>query len=294
MKSNTVRLIALSTAALFFSLACNKDNSTGSNPNIPAGKSRVSVYLSDGPVSFYKVLIDIRQVVIAVDTAMNQTDSDRDDEWDDGYFGRHRDEEHKSVIWDTLSITPGVYDLLKLRNGTDTLLGAGIYPKGKVLKVRITLGSDNTIYTDSATSYPLEVFGFHPYFDINIRRENVYSVSNNEFKLWLDFNLEKSIFFWSGTYYLKPWVVAFNDQTSSKIKGLVLPEGASPLVEAFNATDTIYAVPEDEGRYMMRGVNPGTYSIFFRGHLGYQDTTINSIIVTSGQTTNAPTITLHK
>ena len=44
---------------------------------------------------------------------------------------------------------------MALRNGVDTLLGTGTYPTGKVLKVRVTLGSDNSIYTDSLTSYPL-------------------------------------------------------------------------------------------------------------------------------------------
>jgi len=295
MKTSTKWLAAAGSLAAFsLFLACNKDNSSGSNPNIPAGKSQVSVYLSDGPVSFYKVLVDIRQVAVLIDTAAIQTDSDRDDQWDVNYYGWHRDHDHKSVIWDTLSISPGVYDLLQLRNGVDTLLGTGTYPSGKVLKVRITLGSDNTIFSDSLTSYPLEVFGFLPYFDVNVRKENVFSVSNNDFKLWLDFNLQRSIFFWSGTYYLSPYVVAFNDHTGSRIEGSVLPPGASPLVEAFNATDTVYAVPGDRGHYLIRAVNPGTYSITIKGHNGYNDTTLNNIVVNGGHTTEAPAITLHK
>src|SRR6266581_3988341 len=118
-------------------LACNKNNSSGSNPNIPAGKSQVSVYMMDDPIQFTKVLIDIRQVVVEIDTATKQTEADEDDQWDDNFWGRHHDEGNKSVIWDTLSITPGVYDLLKLRNGADTLLALGQFPSGKILKVKI-------------------------------------------------------------------------------------------------------------------------------------------------------------
>jgi hypothetical protein len=291
----TAAACGIAVIVLFF--ACSKENSSGSNPNIPAGKSQVSVYMTDGPAEFYKVLIDIRQVAVLIDTSVKETDSDDDHQWDEDWEGWRHHEDHdkdKSVFWDTLSVTPGVYDLLKLRNGTDTLLGSGTFPSGKILKIRITLGSDNTIFTDSLTSYSLEVFGPHPYFDINVRREDVFGVSNNDFKLWLDFNLQRSIFFWSGTFYLSPYIVVFNDHTTAKIEGLVLPPGASPLVEAFNGTDTVYAVPAWGGGYLIRNVDPGTYSLSIFGHHGYNDTTVNNIVVNAGKTTKAPTITLHQ
>src|SRR5258706_1104208 len=184
MKTVTKWLAAGSglTAVLIF-FACNKNNSSGSNPNIPPGKSQVSVYMMDDPIQFAKVLIDIRQVVVEIDTSSKQTDPDEDDQWDENFWGRHHDESNKSVIWDTLSITPGVYDLLQLRNGTDPLLASGQFPSGKILKLKITLGSDNTIYTDSTTHYPLEVFGPNPYFTVNVSRTNVSAINSNDFKL---------------------------------------------------------------------------------------------------------------
>jgi len=281
-------------AALLLFIACNKNNSSTSNPNIPKGQSQVSVYMMDDPIQLAKVLIDIRQIAVEIDTASKQTDADHDDQWDDNYWGWHRDKDHKSVIWDTLSITPGVYDLLQLRNGTDTLLASGLYPTGKILKLKITLGSDNTIYTDSTTHYPLEVFGPNPYFTVNVSRTNVSAVSNNDFKLWLDFNLSRSIFFWSGQFLLKPYVVAFNDVVAAKVQGRVIPEGASPLVTAFSSSDTLYAIPNEDGKYLFRGVPTGTYSINFKGHDGYQDTTISGIVVDSMKVVQVPTITLHK
>ena len=285
MKISLNWLAAMSgTALLMVFLACNKENSPDS-ASIPAGQSKMSIYMTDGPIQFYKVLIDIRQVAIKIDTAMHQDDADNDREWSDDW---------KNTIWDTLQITPGVYDLLSLRNGVDTLLASGNYPSGKVVKVRITLGSDNTIYTDSLTSYPLVVLGSHPFFDINVRREHVFDVSNNEFKLWLDFNLHKSIFFWSGTFYMTPYIIIFNDHTTGRVAGLVLPPGASPLIQAYNATDTVYAVPNWGGGYLLRGMNPGSYSISVMGHNGYNDTTLSNIVVESGQITKAPTATLHK
>jgi hypothetical protein len=285
---------AVGVAAVLFIFACNKNNSSNSNSNIPPGKSQMSIYMMDDPIAFTKVLIDIRQVAVEIDTASKQTDADEDDEWDDNYWGRHRDNDNKSVLWDTLNITPGVYNLMDLRNGTDTLLATGNYPTGKVLKVRITLGSDNTVYTDSTTFYPLEVFGPNPYFTVNVRRENVDVIASNDFKLWLDFNLARSIFFWNGTFLLSPYVVAFNDVTYAKLEGQVLPDGAANLVMAWSGTDTLYAIPNWNGNYQIRGVPAGTYSINFKGHNGYQDTTISNIVVDSAKTTQVPTITLHK
>jgi len=283
-------------AALFFVFSCNKNNSSGSNPNIPAGKSQVSIYMMDDPIQYTKVLIDIRQVVVEVDTGAKQTDSDRDDQWDDNFCGWHRTKENSSVIWDTLNITPGVYDLLQLRNGTDTLLANGLIPSGKILKVKITLGSDNTVYTDSTTHYPLEVFGPSPTFTINVRRVNVNAASSNDFQLWLDFNLQRSIFFWNGEFLLKPYIVVFNDQVQARIKGQALPLRKVALITAVsNNNDTLYAIPNwFDGDYLIRNAPAGTYSINFKGRDGYKDTTITNISVTAGQTTKAPTVTLHQ
>ena len=294
MKTVTKWLAAATGAtALLVFAACHKSNSSNSNPNIPKGQSQVSVYMMDGPADYTKVLIDIRQVAVEIDTASKQNDADHDDQWDDNYCGEHRTKQNSSVIWDTLSITPGVYDLLQLRNGADTLLASGLYATGKILKIKVTLGSDNTLYTDSATHYPLEVFGPSPAFTINVSRTNVQDVTNNEFKVWLDFNLGRSIFFWSGTFYLKPYVVVFNDMVSAKVQGAVLPPGAGALVTGISGTDTIYAVPFGNGQYQFRGVSAGTWSFNFKGSRGYQDTTITNVSVDSMKTVKLPTITLH-
>jgi uncharacterized protein DUF4382 len=295
MKTVTKWLAAASGAvAMLVFFACNKSNSSNSNPNIPKGQSQVSMYMMDGPIDFYKVLIDIRQVTVEIDTATTQNAADEDDEWDANYCGFHRTASNKSVIWDTLTITPGVYNLLDLRNGTDTLLASGLYPTGKILKIQITLGSDNTVYTDSTTYYPLEIFGPNPYFTINVQRTNVQDVTNNEFKLWLDFNLEKSIFFWDGTFLLEPYFTVFNDMVGAKVQGTVLPPGAGALVEGINGTDTIYAIPFWSGQYQFRNVPVGTWSFTFKGMNGYQDTTISNIAVDSMKTVTLPQITLHK
>lgn len=297
MKTVT-KWLAAATGALsilvFF--ACNKSNSSNSNPNIPKGQSQVSMYMMDGPGDFFKVFIDIRQISIEVDTAMKQNDQDNDDQWDDNYNGEHRDAGDKSVIWDTLDITPGVYDLLSLRNGVDTLIGSGIFKTGKIVKIKVTIGSDNTVYTDSTTHFTLHFPGADTThtFTVNVRREDVDDMSSNEFKMWIDFNIARSIFFENGKFLLQPFFEVFNDETEAKVSGQVLPEGAGALVTGYMGTDTIYAVPNDDGRFKFRNVPVGKWSFNFKGTTGYQDTTISNIAVDSMKTVTLPTITLHK
>jgi Domain of unknown function (DUF4382) len=295
MKTMIAWLTAASgITAVLFIFACNKTSSAKSGSNIPAGQSQLSVYMMDGPIQADSVLLDITQVRVEVDTATTESAADNPNQWDANYCGWGRGPSNKSLIWDTLSITPGIYNLLALRNGTDTLLTSSLIASGKILKIEVTLGSSNKVYTDSTTSYPLVIFGPTNYFTINVSRTNVNTVSNNEFQLWLDFNLSRSIIFWNGQFYLDPYFTVFNDNVMAKIQGTVLPYGAGALVTAISGSDTLYAIPFWSGQYQFRNVPAGTYSISFTGMQGYSDTTISNIVVDSAKTTGVPTVTLHK
>jgi len=250
--------------------------------------------MMDGPIQMDSVFLDITQVRVEVDTATTQSAADNPNQWNADYCGWGRGPSNKSLIWDTLSITPGIYNLLALRNGTDTLLTSSLITSGKILKIEVTLGSSNKVYTDSTTSYPLVIWGPTNYFTINVSRTNVEDVSNNQFQLWLDFNLSRSIIFWNGEFYLDPYFTVFNDMVMAKLQGTVLPYGAGALVTAISGSDTLYAIPFWTGQYQFRNVPAGTYSISFTGMRGYSDTTISNIVVDSAKTTNVPTVTLHK
>ena len=295
MKTMSAWLTAIvGITAVLSIVACNKNNSSNSNPNIPKGKSQLSVYMTDAPVQYDSVLINIQMVVVEVDTSTTQTAPDDSRQWDDDWCGEGRGPSNKSVIWDTLSITPGMYNLLALRNGTDTLLSSSLITTGKILKIKILIGSGNEVFIDSTADYPLVVFGPSPWFTINVSRTDVANVTNNELKLWLDFNLNRSIFFWSGTFYLSPYIVVFNDQIMAKLEGTVLPRGAGALVEAINGSDTLYAIPWYNGQYEIRNVPTGSWNLTFKGDNGYQDTTIDNIVVDSMRVVQVPTVTLHK
>jgi hypothetical protein len=66
------------------------------------------------------------------------------------------------------------------------------------------------------------------------------------------------------------------------------------LIKAYNATDTFYARPWDEGEFKIRGLSEGSYTVFIDGINGYQDTTITNVEVRRHDDTNIGTVILHQ
>ncbi|MDE3213651.1 MAG: hypothetical protein KGM98_10485, partial [Bacteroidota bacterium] len=61
-------------ALSLFYTACKKTMSPGNN--IPPGTTKFSVYLADDPANYQKVLIDIQQIEVKVDTCLSNSSSD--------------------------------------------------------------------------------------------------------------------------------------------------------------------------------------------------------------------------
>ena len=89
---------------------------------------------------------------------------------------------------------------------------------------------------------------------------------------------------------LKP----FGRHSSGEIEGKIRPVHSNGMVKAYNATDTAFAMPEDEGEFEIRGLHEGTYNLFIDGINGYRDTTIHNISVQRRRETDLGTIQLHQ
>jgi hypothetical protein len=280
-------IIAL-LSLLFF--ACKKNETTIANSSSPR---QVALYLTDDPCQYDSVFIDIKYVEIKIDTSQHMNDDNYGDNEDSQSEDHHHQDEYG--YWDTLTIRPGVYNILKLRNGIDTLLGTVNIPAAKIRKVRLTLGTNNSVVI-SGTSYPLQQFNeANNYEYIRIHKEdedNQYRIGQTS--MWIDFNVCKSIIALNGNYYLKPFLSIFSMHNTGGIEGKVLPFVARPYVTAWNDTDTATANPEENGEYKIRGLNAGTYNIMFQGSFGYKDTTLTGIEVSKGKAIQIPLITLHK
>jgi major membrane immunogen (membrane-anchored lipoprotein) len=291
-----LRLLCIAMLSVALVTSCNKENSNSAG-SIPAGEQKVTVSLNDDPVpNLTSVVVDIRYVEVKVDTGkIHHEDSyyDEDHEGEDHQDGEghHGDQFGK---WDTVGVTPGLYDLLKLRNGTDTVIANGLTHIGKITKIRITLGPNNTVSTDSAHSYPLPLCDASPYVYANIRSNTIDSIGGGKYVVRIDFDVARSIQFEDGNYCLKPRLKSYCEKTSGSIEGKVLPREAQAHIMVYNSADTAYAIPEDEGEFKVRGLSDGTYSVLYKATAPYQDTTLLNIQVQKGMETKLPTITLHQ
>jgi len=289
------RLFLVSALAFFgailFVVSCQK-NISSDTASIPAGKSKLSVYLLDGPNDYQQVNIDIRGILVKVDTCDK---AGRED--DDDHHGC--DDDHDSVrvqcdIWDTLSINAGVYDLLKLQNGVDTLLASGYIPQGRIERIKFVLGTNNTVMVDSVI-HTLKLRNNQDFIFLNIKHEDIDSITSNNFQLYLDFDLSRSIQFKNGDYWLKPVLKPFGHHSSGEIEGKVRPVKSHGIIAAINGTDTTFARPDHhEGEFKIRGLKPGTYSVLIDGTNGYLDSLIQNVQVQRGREVKLGTIVLHK
>ncbi len=291
MKIKHILLAAVMVVAVSFVMtACNK--STSAEGNVSPGKQQLSLYLTDGPGLFDHVYIDIRSVKVLVDTSADTRRHDNDD-WDRRGADDHKND--SSFVWEDLHITAGVYDILKFRNGADTLFAAAGITKGAIRLIKIEIGTNNSLVKDSVT-YPVSLPpGSANYVLIKLKGHECEEYQPGRNRLWLDFDITRSIIVdRNNQFYLRPVFHFFTVSTTGGILGRVGPRDGYPVVTVYNSTDTAYALPDREGNFKLRGLKEATYSVFINASNGYRDTTISNVIVKAPGETSVGTITLHK
>lgn len=265
------------TSVIFYS--CQKDvkgNGDGiTDINRPHA---VTIFLTDHqtPV-FDSVFIDIRQLQVKLedDTLPN-----------DG--------------WVSLAIHPGIYNILRFRNGLDTLFATGTLPNARIKKVKLVVGTQNSAMKNRQ-HFPLTVKDEDREVIANLESSNFEITNSGQVLFWIDFDAGNSIQpdnsgSGSGNVYrLKSHIKIFTRSQSGRIEGRVLPRSADAIVKTVIGSDTATAIPDDDdGEFKIVGLNAGTYKILIDGQNGYNDTTINTIIVRNREGTHLPTITLHQ
>ncbi len=127
-----IGVILVCCVAVVF-ISCNKDNSTEAGTT---ALSTLQVRLTDAPTIFDEVKVDIREVKVKFSDDSTLTNGG----------------------WINLITYPGIYDLLALQNGVDTLLATGAFPTQIIKEIRFILGPNNTI-KDAGIVYPLVIPG---------------------------------------------------------------------------------------------------------------------------------------
>lgn len=288
-KTNPLFWMAAFAIVLVVSLsACNKAASIEN----PVGSQSVSLYLTDAPGVFDNVLIDIKSVWLLVDTSKDTRKKDTCD-WD--RIGRSRNEKNdSSLVWQNLGVNPGVYDILKLRNGVDTLLATATVPKGAIRLIKIELGATHTLVKDSV-AYPLNIpLNEKNYILVKLKGHEWEEFLPNRSRLWLDFDVSRSIIEKNGQFYLKPVIKFFTVKATASVSGKVTPKEAQTVITVFNSKDTAYALPNHDGHFKVRGLSDGTYSVFVNASNEYKDTTITNVVVSKTKEAQLGLITLKK
>ena len=99
-----------------------------------ADEATLQIRMTDAPTAFEQVNVDIRTVMV-----------------------KYRDDVNDSTLnWITLTTQAGIYNLLSLQNGIDTLLATGIIPERQIKEIRLILGPNNTI-KNNGTIFPLTI-----------------------------------------------------------------------------------------------------------------------------------------
>ncbi|PSL45736.1 uncharacterized protein DUF4382 [Chitinophaga niastensis] len=249
--------------AILFVAACSKsDNNT-------SGDSRLSVYLTDAPSNYDAVLIDIQ------DTQVNNS-TDPDNGWQSLHLLR-----------------PGVYDLLKFKNGVDTVLASVDIPAGKISQIRLILGANNSVVIGGG-AYPLKTPSAQQSgLKLNIQAQLVAGI---EYKLWIDFDTKRSIVVTgNNNYILKPVIRTFAQATSGSVRGIILPPSGVNWVYAIQNMDTIATAKPDlvTGAFLISGLSSGSYTIAVDAVAPLNSRTITGVNVTIGQVSDVGTVQLH-
>lgn len=265
----SIVLISIFIAGLY---ACTKDRSASQQSN---GPSSVKIYLTDHATPIFdSVFIDIQKLEVKLEDTVSGNG------------------------WISLSIHPGVYNILRFRNGLDTLFANGSLPNNHIRKIRLTLGTNNSLMKNGQ-SFPLKIKDNDQQVVANLTSAN-FDVTGSQVLFWIDFDAGNSIRVDnsgsgnSNGFLLKPHIKIFTHSQSGRIEGRVSPRAADPIVKAIIGSDTATAIPGREGEFKIVGLNPGAYKVLIDGQNGYLDTTINNVIVRKGEDAHLSNVVLHQ
>jgi hypothetical protein len=187
--------------------------------------------------------------------------------------------------WKSLDVDGGVYNLLELTNGLDTLLGTIELPAGNISQVRLKLGNDNTIKVGDDIHELSTPSGQQSGLKLQVHTTLTEGIT---YKILLDFDVARSVVDkGNDTYSLKPVIRTITEAQDGAIKGVVNPADATPAIYAITGTDTVATTYADEaGKFLLRGLDAGSYNIVFLPNSSYDTLTRENINVTIGNVTD--------
>ena len=256
---------------LFVFTACEEDSES----------ARLVIKLVDKAATYEKVYVDIQGVSVHTNGDAEETDAG----------------------WVDVAGSIGKKNLLEYTGGTELTLVDTDFPAGRISQIRLKLGSDNSVVLDegdqSVVTEEKEIdlktpSGQQSGLKLQVH-ENLTAGITYEFKL--DFDASRSIIHnGADDYILKPVIRVITEAKGGAIQGTVSPPDLNVLVRVLNDDDEIIAsTSTKEGKYILSGIDAGTYSIEFvpptpadgSEDTVYETVVIENVVVKTGEVTTA-------
>ena len=265
------KLLAFLLGSILF-VSCQKNVDDDGPSDIPAGQARLEVHLTDAPnLNLSEVWVDVREIQIKMEDSAN---------------------------FIVLSGSrPGMYDLMQLTNGRDTLLSNALLPVGRISQIRLVLGTNNFAVTPTGDTLQLatpsaQQSGLKVLVNQTVTGGMLY-------RLTLDFDAAKSVIKAgnSGNYILKPVlrVISFLP-SGGNARGIVLPDSVITAIYAIRGIDTIattYSDTANGGAYFFNDIPGGSYVFWYIPQDTIHQTTSRNVPITLGQTYVVDTVRLQ-
>jgi hypothetical protein len=255
MKGKKIVLATIMAVVVAFALqSCKKDGSTDTG--------QVAVKMTDAPAVYDAVYVDVTGVEVNSDVSG----------------------------WVTMgNVHAGVYNLLDLANGNDTLLATADLPVGNISQIRLILGSNNSVVANGVT-YALNIpSGSESGLKINIHQDVTANANN---VILIDFDAGASIHqTGAGDFKLQPVIRAIVATTGS-VSGSVFPAVMSS-VYVVSGNDTITTTTNVLGQFVLQGVLPGSYNLTIQpSGIIYSAVTVNNVSIAANTNTNIGVVNL--
>lgn len=179
--------------------------------------------------------------------------------------------------WITLNDTTATYDLLKLTNGVNSILGDKMLPVGKYTQIRLSIGTGSNVVIDGVT-YGLDISsatGLKLNHNFDIEKGKLYLLT-------LDFDADRSIKLTNDNQYkLQPVLRVVANVVSGSISGIISPKAIRSTITAIVGVDTVSTVSDTtNGSFMLVALPAGSYDITIAPmDMSYSDTIITNVIV---------------
>jgi hypothetical protein len=221
----------------------------------------LKISLTDAPGDFQAVNLEIKKVKL------------------------HSNLSHPEADWIEMETQAGIYDMIGLSTGKDTLLASGELPTGPYHHLRIELGSRNTVVVNGGT-FPLNVPGS------KIEIPSSTNINENEERhLLVDIDVRASIVKDSaGNYTLYPAVRVADVSSTGSIRGIVDPATNGCKVYAIAGFDTIGSYAAPGGEFKILGLAPGMYRVTAVPPAPVTPGSVPNVAVTAGEVKDIGTV----